>query len=84
MDPVGAARLWLSAGRHLPWGLMHFLDDAYQRGLLRQVGAAYQFRHARLQDHLDEDPFGWRPTTSRMVAGRAEYLIGGWVRLVGT
>jgi hypothetical protein len=31
---------------------MTFLDDAYRRGVLRQGGAAYQFRHARLQDHL--------------------------------
>jgi hypothetical protein len=43
----------------LPWNLMQFLDDAYRRGVLRQVGAVYQFRHARLQDHLasiDLDP----------------------------
>lgn len=37
---------------------MHFLDDADQRGLLRQVDAAYQFRHARLQDRLAEDRLG--------------------------
>jgi hypothetical protein len=46
------ARLWLGAGGHLPWRVMRFLDDAHRRGVLRQVGAAYQFRHARLQDHL--------------------------------
>jgi hypothetical protein len=28
------------------------VDDAYRRGVLRQVGAEYQFRHARLQDYL--------------------------------
>jgi hypothetical protein len=42
----------------LPWRLMAFLDDAYRRGALRRIGATYQFRHARLQDHLagaDED-----------------------------
>jgi hypothetical protein len=31
---------------------MAFLDDAYRRGVLRQTGSAYQFRHARLQEHL--------------------------------
>jgi hypothetical protein len=31
---------------------MTFLDDAHHRGVLRQVGAVYQFRDARLQDHL--------------------------------
>lgn len=53
-----ATRLWLGAGGHLPWQVMRFLDDAYQRGLLRQVGAAYQFRHARLRDHLAKDRAG--------------------------
>lgn len=51
-----AARLWLGATGHLPWRLMDFLDDAYQRGLLRKVGAAYQFRHVRLRDYLAKDP----------------------------
>jgi hypothetical protein len=46
------ARTWLAARGQLPWRLMRFLNDAYQRGVLRQVGATYQFRHARLQDHL--------------------------------
>ncbi|GGV95635.1 hypothetical protein GCM10015535_63320 [Streptomyces gelaticus] len=31
---------------------MAFLDDAYRRGVLRQTGAVYQFRHIRLQHHL--------------------------------
>ncbi|SCF21935.1 NACHT domain-containing protein [Micromonospora haikouensis] len=48
----GMARIWLAAGGRLPWRVMRFLDDAYRRGVLRQVGATYQFRHARLQDHL--------------------------------
>ncbi len=30
--------------------LISFLDDAHRRGVLRQVGAVYQFRHALLQD----------------------------------
>lgn len=46
------ARWWLAALRHLPWRLMAFLDDAYRLGLLRIAGPAYQFRHAKFQDHL--------------------------------
>jgi DNA-binding SARP family transcriptional activator len=45
-------RLWLALRGQLPLQLMRFLDDAHRRGVLRQVGAVYQFRHARLQDHL--------------------------------
>jgi hypothetical protein len=38
---------------HLPWRLMDFLADAHQkRGVLRQVGAYYQFRHVELQHCL--------------------------------
>jgi uncharacterized RDD family membrane protein YckC len=40
-----------STGR-LPWRLMTFLDDAHHLGVLRQDGAAYQFRHAGLQRQL--------------------------------
>jgi hypothetical protein len=39
------------AGR-LPWRLLVFLDDAHRRGVLRQSGAVYQFRHSRLQQRL--------------------------------
>ena len=46
------ARLWLALRGRLPWRLFAFLEDAHQRGVLRQVGGVYQFRHARLQDRL--------------------------------
>jgi hypothetical protein len=46
------AKAWLALGGRLPWQLMAFLDDAHQHGLLRRAGAAYQFRHIRLQEHL--------------------------------
>lgn len=45
-------RLWLALRGRLPLHLMGFLADAHRRGVLRQVGAVYQFRHARLQDRL--------------------------------
>jgi hypothetical protein len=46
------AKAWLALSGRLPWRLMAFLDDAHRHGLLRRVGAGYQFRHARLQEHL--------------------------------
>ncbi|MQS16880.1 XRE family transcriptional regulator [Streptomyces kaniharaensis] len=46
------ARVWLPLTGRLPWNVAAFLDDAYQRGVLRQTGAVYQFRHLRLQHHL--------------------------------
>lgn len=48
----GAARCWNALRGRLPWRLILFLDDAARRGVLRRMGAVYQFRHARLQDHL--------------------------------
>lgn len=50
------ARLYLAAHRRAPWRLMTFLDDARDRGLLRQVGAAYAFRHEQLRARLARDP----------------------------
>ncbi len=50
------ARSWLALRGHLPWRLMRFLDDAHRRGVLRQSGAVYQFRHATLRDHLADGP----------------------------
>ena len=41
-----------------PVRLMKFLDDAGERGVLRTVGPAYQFRHARLQDRLADASHG--------------------------
>jgi hypothetical protein len=46
------ARCWLAAQGRLPWRLMRFLNDAYERGVLRRAGTVFQFRHARLQRHL--------------------------------
>jgi hypothetical protein len=45
-------RVWLPLTGRLPWPVNAFLTDAYHRGVLRQTGAVYQFRHGRLQDHL--------------------------------
>ncbi|MEV0172055.1 NACHT domain-containing protein [Streptomyces sp. NPDC050803] len=50
------ARLWLCTAGRLPWRLMAFLAEAHRRGVLRQAGAVYQFRHARLQERLAAPP----------------------------
>ncbi|WFE39277.1 NACHT domain-containing protein [Micromonospora sp. WMMD998] len=47
-----AVRLSYALRFRLPWRLMPFLIDAHRRGVLRQIGAVYQFRHLRLQNHL--------------------------------
>ncbi|WP_432953476.1 NACHT domain-containing protein [Micromonospora haikouensis] len=54
---VVLARIWLPLTRRLPWRVMTFLEDAHRkRGVLRQAGAFYQFRHTRLQDHFARPP----------------------------
>jgi hypothetical protein len=45
-------RGWLAVRRRLPWSLIDFLGHAHSRGVLRQVGAVYQFRHIELQHRL--------------------------------
>jgi len=45
-------RCRLALRRCLPWQLMRFLADAHQRGVLRQSGAIYEFRHIQLQQRL--------------------------------
>jgi hypothetical protein len=42
----------LALYHRLPRSLMNFLSDAHQRGVLRQAGAVYQFRHIELQHRL--------------------------------
>jgi hypothetical protein len=49
-------RGWLALHHQLPWPLMSFLADAHQRGVLRQAGAVYQFRHIELQRRLAVQP----------------------------
>ncbi|MFD5513775.1 hypothetical protein ACFWIB_39475 [Streptomyces sp. NPDC127051] len=47
--------VYLALQGRLPLRFMAFLRDARNRGLLRQSGDAYQFRHARLQEYLVSD-----------------------------
>lgn len=50
-----SARLWLALRGRLPWRTLDFLSDAHRRGVLRQVGTEYQFRHERLRVRLRDD-----------------------------
>jgi hypothetical protein len=43
---------WLALQRKTPWRLMRFLEQAHRLSVLRQSGAAYQFRHVSLQLRL--------------------------------
>jgi len=68
--PVYAdARNCLAATRRMPWRMMPFLADAHKRGVLRQVGAVYEFRHIRLQEHLAAEHPRWA-TRARDLAER--------------
>jgi hypothetical protein len=46
------ARQILAIRRQAPQRLMTFLSDAHERGVLRQAGPAYEFRHIELQRRL--------------------------------
>ncbi|MBO1331839.1 hypothetical protein [Streptomyces sp. VRA16 Mangrove soil] len=46
------ARAWLAVTGRMPWRLMAFLDEAHRRGVLRQSGGRYEFRHLRLRRRL--------------------------------
>ncbi len=46
------AHVWLTLQGKLPGRLMDFLEDAHERGVLRQEGTLYQFRHHDLQERL--------------------------------
>ncbi|MCZ4603056.1 hypothetical protein O3S80_04550 [Streptomyces sp. Lzd4kr] len=53
---LAVTRVWLAASGRMPWRLMAFLDEAHRRGVLRQSGAYYEFRHLRLQRQLASEP----------------------------
>lgn len=61
------ARGWLTVKGWLPWQFMTFLNDAHvNRGVFRQVGAMYQFRHIDLQRRIARWSTG--PITSPTVS----------------
>jgi cyclopropane fatty-acyl-phospholipid synthase-like methyltransferase len=61
-------RCWLALKGQLPWRLMTFLRDAHvNRGVFRQVGAAYQFRHIDLQRRIASWPAPQASGLSRQI-----------------
>jgi hypothetical protein len=73
-------RWWLSVNEKLPWALLAFLEDAArpERGVLRQAGGVYQYRHIQLRDQLCSITIGIR-IASRNVepkAKRIKVLVG--------
>ncbi|WP_247196342.1 NACHT domain-containing NTPase [Streptomyces sp. GESEQ-35] len=50
--PFALACLWYGLLGRTPFRLLAFLEDAHRRGVLRQVGGSYEFRHVELQQHL--------------------------------
>lgn len=45
-------RGWLPLTRNLPLAVVGFIEDAYDRQILRRAGAAYQFRHDLLREAI--------------------------------
>jgi hypothetical protein len=77
-----SARIWLALTRRMPWRALSFLNDACQTGVLRQVGAVYQFRHVRLQEQLSEDAYRSWPgrliTLGSLHVPRLMERLDGW------
>lgn len=46
------SRVWLALTGTAPLAVMDFLAEAHARGVLRQVGGSYQFRHTEFKDTL--------------------------------
>jgi len=74
---VVLSRVWLPLTGKLPRDTVAFLDDACHRGVLRQTGAVYRFRHIRLQHHLShsfrQSQDNYRPVRFLGVSLRAEH-----------
>ncbi len=60
------ARLYLALTDRMPLSVMGFLAEAHRRGVLHQVGGAYEFRHdllrARLLERAPEFGVAWYPS----------------------
>ncbi|WP_405870202.1 NACHT domain-containing protein [Streptomyces zaomyceticus] len=68
------ARWWLASTGRLPRELTEFLADAHRRGVLRQTGGVYRFRHIELQRSLAE---GAETRDAEGRTGRARRLGAG-------
>jgi hypothetical protein len=52
----GIAVVLLAPRRVVPVRPLQFLEDAHRRGVLRQAGMVYEFRHARLVERIRSSP----------------------------
>ncbi|MFI1658133.1 NACHT domain-containing protein [Streptomyces sp. NPDC020472] len=68
------ARWWLASTGRLPRRLTAFLADAHRRGVLRQTGGVYRFRHIELRRSLAAGP---EPQAAEGSTGRARRLGAG-------
>jgi len=76
------AKARLAVAGELPWSTMAFLRDARRCGVLRRTAGVYQFRHARLREHLAASAMS-RPTT--LVRDGEELRASAWTgKTVGT
>jgi hypothetical protein len=58
---LALAILALAPRGRLPWRVMHFLEEAHDRGILRrQAGGTYEFRHANVAAAIA----GWKPRSA--------------------
>ncbi|MCX5247788.1 NACHT domain-containing protein [Streptomyces sp. NBC_00201] len=77
------ARVWLAAAGRLPWRLTAFLEDAHARGVLRQSGGEYRFRHIELRNRLADAAVTDDGARTRKGGARAGGLADGWALLAG-
>ncbi|MFE7095598.1 NACHT domain-containing protein [Streptomyces erythrochromogenes] len=71
------SRVWFCLTRRLPWRFWAFLDDAHERGVLRQTGAVHEFRHLRVQELLGGrgDPSARSAYSHRTAASARKILL---------
>ncbi|BBH69667.1 hypothetical protein ACTI_63520 [Actinoplanes sp. OR16] len=78
------ARIWFFLSGSFPWRVIGFLEHAHRRGVLRQVGGSYQFRHALLKDRLvmraleGRSPPRWADV---VIADRRRPALWYWLKL---
>jgi hypothetical protein len=74
------ACLWLACRRRLPRRAIAFMADAEIRGVLRAVGASYEFRHIRVEQQLHDwwgsSRFDWRSIRQEKLRDLIQRLRG--------
>ncbi|MEU2894654.1 NACHT domain-containing protein [Streptomyces sp. NPDC001273] len=78
------ARLYFWATGRLPWRLLPFLEDAHARGVLRQAGGVYRFRHIELRDRLARDVPAEVPARPRAAPGRVRRAVAAGLVLAAS